>query len=92
MLQDISKIVDNAGVNQKMYKRAMGMLDEVKKNSISYGKDPKALATSVLYRACQMEQEEDNNNVTLARMAKAGGITVVTLRKRVSDVSEILQG
>ncbi len=85
----ISKIVDNADVNQKTYKRAVEMLDVVKKNSISYGKDPKALATAVLYRACQTEQEE-NKNITLARMAKAGGISIVTLRKRVSDVFEVL--
>jgi transcription initiation factor TFIIB len=84
----ISKIADNADVNQKTYRRAVDMLDEVKKNSISFGKDPSCLATAVLYCACLMEQED---KISLARIARAGGISIVTLRKRVSDILEALQ-
>ena len=88
----ISKIADNANVNQKTYKRAVEMLDEVKKDSISYGKDPKALATAVLYRACKSEENEgDHHKITLGRIAKAGDISIVTLRKRASDVRKVLQ-
>lgn len=88
MPQDtFQKIANNANVNQKTYKKAVEMLDEVKKNSISYGKDPRAIATAVLYHASTIEEK----NVTLARIAKAGGISIVTLRKRISDVMRVLQ-
>jgi transcription initiation factor TFIIB len=56
----MSKIADNADVNQKIYKKVVQMLDEVKKDSISYGKDPKALATAVLYRACIRKKSGQN--------------------------------
>jgi transcription initiation factor TFIIB len=83
----ISRIADNANVNQKTYKRAIEILDEVKKDSMSYGKDPKALATAVLYSAWIIEENDrDRNKISQTGIAKAGGISVVTLRKRVSDV------
>jgi transcription initiation factor TFIIB len=57
-----------------------------KKDPISYGKDPKALATAALYGAYLLEEKYKVNQ---ARLAKAGGISVVTLRKRVADISNI---
>ena len=82
----MSKVAENAGVSQKTYRTALDMLDVVKKNPISYGKDPKALATAALYGACLVGGED---NVSQARLAKAGGISVVTLRKRVLDISKV---
>lgn len=82
----ISKIADNANVNQKTYKRAAEMLDAVKKDSLSYGKDPKALATAVLYHACIAENLDKTSQ---SKIAKAGGISVVTLRKRASDILKV---
>jgi transcription initiation factor TFIIB len=85
----VSKIADRVNVNHKTYRRAVDMLDEVKKSSISFGKDPKALASAVLYYACLTEQEGDK--ISQARIAKGGGVSIVTLRKRTSDVLEVLQ-
>ena len=39
----ISKVAANADVSQKTYRTALDMLDIVKNNPISYGKDPKAV-------------------------------------------------
>ena len=83
----ISKVADSACVSQKTYRRAVEMLDIVKKHSISYGKDPKALATAVLYAACIKENEL---KVSQAKIAAAGSISVVTLRKRFSDILKII--
>ncbi|MGB7661210.1 MAG: transcription initiation factor IIB [Nitrososphaeraceae archaeon] len=83
----ISKVADSACVSQKTYRRAVEMLDIVKKDSISYGKDPKALATAVLYAACIKENEL---KVSQAKIAAAGSISVVTLRKRFSDILKII--
>ena len=82
----MSKVAENADVNQKTYRCALDMLNEVKKNPISYGKDPKALATAALYGACLLEEKEKVNQ---SRLAKAGGISVVTLRKRISDIAKL---
>ena len=83
----VSKVADNACVSQKTYRRAIEMLDIVKKHAVSYGKDPKALATAVLYAACIKENEP---KVSQARIAAAGSISVVTLRKRFSDILRII--
>jgi transcription initiation factor TFIIB len=83
----ISKVADSACVSQKTYRRAVEMLDIVKKNAISYGKDPKALATAVLYAACIKENE---SKISQAKIAAAGSISVVTLRKRFSDILRII--
>jgi transcription initiation factor TFIIB len=83
----VSKVADNACVSQKTYRCAIEMLDIVKKHAVSYGKDPKALATAVLYAACIKENEP---KVSQARIAAAGSISVVTLRKRFSDILRII--
>jgi transcription initiation factor TFIIB len=83
----VSKVADNACVSQKTYRRSIEMLDIVKKHAISYGKDPKALATAVLYAACIKENEP---KVSQAKIAAAGSISVVTLRKRFSDILRII--
>jgi transcription initiation factor TFIIB len=82
----LSKVAENAGVKQKTYRTALDMLDMVKKDTISYGKDPKALAAAALYAACLIEDEE---NTSQAKLAQAGGISVVTLRKRFLDISKL---
>jgi len=82
----MSKVAENANVSQKAYRTALDLLDVVKKNPISYGKDPKALATAALYGACLVEGED---KVSQVKLAKAGGISVVTLRKRVLDISQL---
>lgn len=82
----LSKVAENAGVSQKVYRTALDMLDKVKKDPISYGKDPKALAAAALYAACLIEDKE---NTSQAKLAQAGGISVVTLRKRFLDIIQL---
>jgi transcription initiation factor TFIIB len=82
----MSKVAENADVSPKTYRKALAILDEVKKDPISYGKDPKALATAALYGACLMEEEY---RVNQSKLAKTGGISVVTLRKRISDIAKL---
>lgn len=82
----MSKVADNAAVSQKTYRTALDMLDVVKKDPVSYGKDPKALATAALYGACLVEKQD---SISQTRIAQAGGISVVTLRKRVLDISKL---
>jgi transcription initiation factor TFIIB len=82
----LSKVAENAEVSQKTYRTALEMLDKVKIDPISYGKDPKALAAAALYAACLVEDKEDTSQ---AKLAQAGGISVVTLRKRFLDITQL---
>ena len=82
----ISKVADSACVSQKTYRESVEMLDIVKKNAISYGKDPKALATAVLYAMHQ----ENESKISQAKIATGRSISVVTLRKRFSDILRII--
>ena len=58
----MSKVAENADVSQKTYRTALDMLNVVKKNPISYGKDPKALATAPLYGACLIGRERQSQS------------------------------
>jgi transcription initiation factor TFIIB len=82
----ISKIATKANISQKTYREAVDMLTIAKKNPISYGKDPKSVAAAVLYASCLKKGEE---NITQLKIATAGGISIVTLRKRLADILKI---
>jgi transcription initiation factor TFIIB len=81
----ISKVAVNADVSQRTCRTAQSILKAVKRDTISYGKDPSALTSAALYCACLL----DEVNISQTRIARAADISVVTLRKRVSDVLKL---
>jgi transcription initiation factor TFIIB len=62
------------------------MLSVAKKNPICHGKDPKAVAAAVLYASCLKRNEAD---ISQSKIATAGNISIVTLRKRLADILKI---
>ena len=82
----ISKIATNAQISQQTYREAVKMLNVAKKNPICHGKDPKAVASAVLYASCLKKNEA---NISQSRIAAAGNISIVTLRKRLADILKI---
>lgn len=82
----ISKIATNAQVSQQTYREAVNMLSVAKKNPICHGKDPKAVAAAVLYASCLEKKEE---GISQSKIATAGNISIVTLRKRLADILKI---
>ena len=81
----LTKIANRAHVSQKSYRRAVQMLSIIKKNPVSCGKDPNALAVAALYAACLKEEEK----VSQLQIATAGNTSIVTLRKRFQDVRNL---
>jgi transcription initiation factor TFIIB len=71
---------------KKTKRRAFTIMKRANKRKIPAGKDPMGLAASVLYIACKQTAE----NKTQCDMAKAGGVTEVTIRNRVSDLGKSL--
>jgi transcription initiation factor TFIIB len=82
----ISKIATKAQISQRTYREAVVMLSMAKKNPICHGKDPKAVAAAVLYASCLKKEEE---NISQSKIAAAGDISIVTLRKRLVDILKI---
>jgi transcription initiation factor TFIIB len=82
----LSKIAKDLLVNKKTYQKSLEILEAVRQNFISYGKEPNALASAVLYVACLKEGEK----IIQSRFAKAGHISIVTLRKRAADVDKVI--
>ena len=63
----LSRIANNAGVSEKSVRKAAYMMSVIKENSVTYGKDPNAVAAAVLYGAC-LAQGEIVSQVQLARV------------------------
>jgi transcription initiation factor TFIIB len=83
----LSKIASKAGVSERAYRRALDMLARVTEDHMALGKHPNALAVAVLYAACIIEGER----ITQEQIAVAAGTSMVTLRKRFSDIKTIFQ-
>jgi transcription initiation factor TFIIB len=82
----LSKIAKDLLINEKTYQRGLEILEMVKENFLSYGKDPNTVAAAVLYVACLKEGEK----IIQSRIATAGNISIVTLRKRAIDVIKVI--
>lgn len=81
----IVKVANTLGINEKIKKRAMNIMNEVVKREMTSGKIPMGLAASVLYLSCQMA----GNDVSQASVAAASGVTEVTIRKRLKDLMQL---
>lgn len=61
------------------------MMSVIKENSVTYGKDPNAVAAAVLYGACLAQGEI----VSQVQLARAANLSVVTIRNRVRDIRKV---
>jgi transcription initiation factor TFIIB len=82
-LKYISRIASKVGLSEIAKYHAAKMLNNIMKEEKSAGKDPMVLAATVLYLAGAKNHE----NVTQGFIAKAAGITEVTLRKVMKDLN-----
>jgi transcription initiation factor TFIIB len=82
----ISKVANKANLTENTKREAIGIMKLVSKRQISAGKDPLGLAACVLYISC-LKTGEDK---TQTQIAKASGITDVTLRNRYKELKNKL--
>ena len=82
----IAKIANTSKVSEKTKRQVFTIMKQANKGKIPAGKDPMGLAASVLYIACKQTAE----NKTQSDIAKAGGVTEVTIRNRVRDLGKSL--
>jgi transcription initiation factor TFIIB len=83
-LKYISKIASKVGLSEITKYHAAEMLNNIIKEGKSAGKDPMGLAATVLYLAGVKNHE----NVTQGFIAKAAGVTEVTIRKGMKDLNK----
>ena len=74
----IAKIANKVSLNETTKRKAMAIMNQITEKKISAGKNPIGLAATVLYISCFKTGE----NKTQSDIAKAAGITGVTLRNR----------
>ncbi|HEX6281552.1 MAG TPA: transcription initiation factor IIB [Nitrososphaera sp.] len=78
----IARIANKTGISEKTQRIAIAMMKEITKNEISAGKNPVALAATVLYLSCLASDE----NQTQMSIAAAAGVTEVSIRNRFKDL------
>lgn len=74
----VTKIANEAKISEKTQRDALKTLSQLCEKGISAGKNPMALAAATLYLSCVLNGEKK----TQSEIAKASGITSVTIRNR----------
>ncbi len=72
----VSKIGTTVGLSEKTQRDALGIVEMAKKKGIADGKNPVSLAATALFLAGVINDE----SVTQDKIAKASGISTVTIR------------
>jgi transcription initiation factor TFIIB len=83
----VSRIASRARLGGVTERRAIQMLEKVKSDPILAGKKPVSIAAAALYLAAN----ETSVPTTQIRIAFSAGITTITLRRRVSELSGLLE-
>lgn len=81
----IAKVANKAGLSEKTKRLAIRIMDEIKREDddvLSAGKNPMALAATILYLSCLKTGE----NKSQVEIAEAAGVTEVTIRNRSRDL------
>lgn len=81
----VTKIANIVGVSESKKRRAIGLVDALNKIGVSAGKSPLGLAAAALYLICKNTDEERTQVV----LAKAAGITEVTIRNRCVELARL---
>lgn len=81
----VNRIAAGLEISEKSRRDAIDMLFKASEKDISAGKNPIALAATALYLACRQNNEEK----TQSEIAKAAGITTVTIRNRIYSLHKL---
>jgi transcription initiation factor TFIIB len=78
----IIKIANNANLSKAITRLAMDMMAQIIQRGISAGKNPMSFAATVLY----ISSFRAGENISQLHIAKAAGITEVTIRNRILEL------
>lgn len=80
--RSVSKVGNTVGLSEKTKREAVDLISYIKEIEYSDGKKPMTIAATVLYLACIKTGER----VSQKEIAKAAGVTDVSIRNRVKDI------
>jgi transcription initiation factor TFIIB len=80
--RSVSKVGNTVGLSEKTKREAVDLISHIKEIEYSDGKKPMTIAATVLYLACIKTGE----HVSQKEIAKAAGVTDVSIRNRVKDL------
>jgi len=83
----IRKIASRVGLDERTVQEALTILNKATSRGATVGKDPVGIAAAALYMACQ----ETMQNITQKDIARAAGVTEVTVRNRFKGLKEALE-
>ncbi|HJU14737.1 MAG TPA: TFIIB-type zinc ribbon-containing protein [Candidatus Nitrosotalea sp.] len=83
----VTKIAHEAKISEKTQRDALKILLRLCQQGTSAGKNPMALAAATLYLACVLNGERK----TQSEIAKASGVTAVTIRNRCAALKKEIQ-
>jgi transcription initiation factor TFIIB len=83
----IAKVANKANLSEKTKRQAIKIMDEITEKQISAGKNPMGFAATILYLSCLKTGE----NKTKVDIARAAGVTEVTLRNRSKELKSKLE-
>ena len=84
----IIKIANKLGFDEKIKRKALELMEQAQEKNILVGKDPISMATSILYLVDLSEGGQQHR--TQAEIAKASGISEVTVRERSKELRKKL--
>ena len=82
----VSRIASSIKASEKSKRKAMAIIEQVEKTGTSIGKDPIGVTAGALYLACISTGESKSQE----EIAKASGVTEVTIRKRCKELIKII--
>ena len=83
----IAKIANKSNLSERTKRHALRIMDEIRETQISAGKNPMALAATILYFSC-LKTGENKSQVDIAQ---AAGVTEVTMRNRSRELKNKLK-
>ena len=78
------RLADMINVNEKVKRLVIDILNDIVIKEIPTGKNPMAVAASLLYICCKKSE----HHTTQHNIGKAAGITEVTLRNRFTELEK----
>ncbi|MEM2927924.1 MAG: TFIIB-type zinc ribbon-containing protein [Nitrososphaerota archaeon] len=83
----VNKIASKLGLGQNIIQETMKILNKAEEIGATIGKDPVGIAAAALYLACR----ENNIDIMQKDVAKASGVTLVTIRNRSKDLEDYMK-
>jgi transcription initiation factor TFIIB len=82
----IRKIADEANISERTARESIDMLLAIQNENVFSGKNSLSIAAAILYLTCRKHRQK----ISQARIASAANINIMTLRKRLSEVKNVI--